>query len=235
MYKRQVQVVNDDLGARLGRGLLAIPSDRLLVVHNGGPRPSYAPASDASDPRELHLFFFGLFNPYNDFPLLIDAVAAARADGVPVVLHLVGHGREGDYLRSRADGRSVHVYDAMTRQEFTALVQRTRGLRAGVLPMRYGNGSGSLSPLKAFEYMALGIPLLYSSNCLQDVLSHDVHGAMYTEGRLTSLVDQIRMLADPLRHARYTAAIRDHYPKHTWERRMADLVTGVLTPGARAS
>lgn len=230
-----VQVVNADLRDRLTTGFLPVKRDRVVVVHNGGPPTNFVDLPSTTRAVALGLFFFGLFNPYNDFALLIDAVTTCNARGVPVRVHFIGHGGEGEFLASRADGKSIFVHPPMSREEFAVAVAAA-ARPIGVLPMRFGNGSGSLSPLKAFDYMSLGIPLLYSSNCLQDVLVDGRHGRSYDEGNLDSLVESIIAFACTDDYQRYCRNIRALYPEHTWARRMESLVAalGLARPGGGA-
>jgi glycosyltransferase involved in cell wall biosynthesis len=217
--------VNDDLRRRLGEGFCALPSQRLLVVHNGGPSPRYiAPTASHEAERPLHVFFFGVLNAYNDFPLVLEGLSAAKTRGTPTILHVVGDGRQRSYLQTNADGETVRVYGYMTRQAFRDMVHGTPGRKIGLLPMRYGNGSGSLSPLKAFEYLSLGLPLLYSNNCLQDILCDGVHGRTYEQGDSASFADSIVELAGTSRYVEYCANVRELYPNHTWRQRMATLM-----------
>jgi glycosyltransferase involved in cell wall biosynthesis len=211
--------VNSDLARRLTTGMARLPAERVVVVHNGGPEQRFLVHRDV-ERTELHVFFFGLLHPYNDFACLLDAAAQVRASGVPVVVHVAGEGSERGYLESRQEGDSLRLYGRLSRDEFAEIVRAAPGKRVGIACMRFGNGSGSVSPLKVFDYLALGMPVLHSDNILRDVLVDGEHGLAYRERDPRSLGEAMVQVLETSTYERMSAAVRELYPAYTWSSRM---------------
>ncbi|MFM6851741.1 MAG: glycosyltransferase family 4 protein [Terrabacter sp.] len=95
----------------------------------------------------------------------------------------------------------------------------------------------AFSPLKLYEYLAAGTPVVASAiGQLPEALGHGRWGRLVTAGDPASLADGIRdVLADPQAAAARAAGARDHaHAEHAWESRAADIVQAVAALGIGA-
>ena len=96
----------------------------------------------------------------------------------------------------------------------------------------------AFSPLKLYEYLAAGTPIVASAiGQLPEALAHGRFGRLVAPGDPASLADGIRdVLADPGAATARAAQARGHaLAEHAWESRAADIVraVGVLETEAR--
>ena len=95
----------------------------------------------------------------------------------------------------------------------------------------------AFSPLKLYEYLAAGTPVVASAiGQLPEALGHGRWGRLVTPGDPTSLADGIReVLADPVGSLARAAEARQYaHAEHAWESRAADILraVGALRVGA---
>ncbi len=88
--------------------------------------------------------------------------------------------------------------------------------------------SGWMSPLKMFEYMAAGRPIVASDlPALREVLRHESNALLAAPGRADSLKEQInRLLADEALAERLSCQARADAEGYTWEKRAETILEG---------
>jgi glycosyltransferase involved in cell wall biosynthesis len=90
------------------------------------------------------------------------------------------------------------------------------------------------SPLKLFEYMGCGVPVVAAAlGQIVDVIGHDANGLLYPPGDLERMIDACeQLLADPARRRRLGRVAAETVHRHyTWQEnaiRVVDLVRGPL-------
>ena len=139
--------VSEELASRI--------SPRVIVVPNGiNPavwRPRYpAPARIAALPRPRAIYT-GTLDDRLERRLVERTVEAV---GTLIMIGHVGHSPTVDWLRS-LDG--VHVFDTVGQTELAATVQ---ACDVGLIPHREQAGIRAMSPLKLYEYLAAGLPVV---------------------------------------------------------------------------
>lgn len=79
------------------------------------------------------------------------------------------------------------------------------------------------SPIKLFEYMAAGKPIVTSNiGAIPEVLRHEENGLLITPGSVDELVSNLsRLFSDPSLSARLGAAARRDVRIYSWEERVA--------------
>ena len=79
------------------------------------------------------------------------------------------------------------------------------------------------SPIKLFEYMAAGKPIVTSNiGAIPEVLRHEENGLLITPGSVDELVENLsRLLSDPSLSARLGAAAQRDARLYSWEERVA--------------
>lgn len=205
------------------RGLLAaipdgvrVPSSRRFEAAPLRPHPVVGYAG--------HLY------PWKGVDILIDALALTpNVEG----LIIGGHPAEPDLARVKA----LAAERGLERMTFTgqvdpprvaALLQRATLL---ALPNLATHVSAiSTSPLKLFEYMAAGKPIVASRlGALEEILREGENAVLVEPNSPAALSEGIRrILADPSFAARIARAAFDDATQYTWERR-AERIEGLLT------
>jgi glycosyltransferase involved in cell wall biosynthesis len=156
----------------------------------------------------------------------VDVLLAALAR-VPGARGLIvgGPGREPDLDRLQSQARQLGLGSRVT---FTGLVPPPRVpellARADVLVLPNPASAISTrftSPLKLFEYMAAGRPIIASDlPAIREVIEPEVHGLLVPPGDPEALASAIRrMLDDSQLRDRLARAARTRVDDYTWDRR----------------
>ena len=206
------------------------PRDRVAVIPDGvrlpaaGPSPvppAAAPAPDG-EPRLFTLGYAGHLYPWKGVELIVEAVTALQDTRALIV---GGHDGEGDLQRLRDFAASV---DCASRVTFTgalpptAVASKLQDADALVLPNPASAISTSFtSPLKLFEYMAAGKPIIASDlPSIREVLRDGENALLVASGDPTALTAAVRRLKDdPALGARLAARARADVLDYTWDRR----------------
>jgi hypothetical protein len=214
-----IYVVNEDLEAILSTGFFSIDKRKIVVIHNGGPRPSLLNLKNDNEDK-INLIYFGILADYNELDLIIDVVK----DRTNQFMHVIGFGDQLSVLKSKASGNpNIVFYGAKSFQEFGELLESLSGISLGLLPNKQGNSKSSLSPIKAFDYMSFGLPLIFSDVCLQNLITSGVEGESYKVGDLSSLINAIEKASDPTHYLNLRSNVLKNYSNHTWTARMSTL------------
>jgi glycosyltransferase involved in cell wall biosynthesis len=219
-----------------------------LLVERFGPRENLAVVADGVRlPPDRRLVpppeggapiigYAGHLYAWKGVDVLLDAIAR-----LPSVRGLIvgGHDRESDLARVRARAAQLGIAD---RIEFTGLVAppavAAHLARAHVLVLPNlptAISTRFTSPLKLFEYMAAGRPIVASDlPAIREVLRDGETALLVPAGQADALGRAIeRLLANPDDAARLARAAFDAAADFTWERRAARL-EGVLDRARRA-
>ncbi len=88
------------------------------------------------------------------------------------------------------------------------------------------------SPLKLFEYMASGVPIVATDlPALREVLRHGENAWLVAPGDAAALADGLRVvLSDPSLAARLAARAREDVSQHTWTARAEAVLRSALSP-----
>lgn len=213
----------EDLRARHG------PRDGVFVAPDGARAASADESRDAdvtaSDDRPVAAYAGHLY-PWKGADVFVRALALAP--GVRGLL-VGGHPGESDLARIRGLVDELGLTD---RVEITGLVppgdvgRRLAGATILVLPNTASTISDRYtSPLKLFEYLRLGRPIVASDlTAIREVLTHGSTGWLVPPGDPAALGTAIATLAgDPTLSAAMGAAARALLPDYTWDARAARL------------
>ena len=222
-----------ELERRFGpRPRIAVIPDGVRVA-NGAEQDS---AATRADDTPFTIGYAGHLYPWKGVDLIVEALAAmpdARA------LIVGGHDKEPDLARVKAFATEL---DCASRITFTGLVPpsevgaRLREADVLVLPNpRSAISNAHTSPLKLFEYMASGRPIVASDLAsIQEVLRDGENAVLVEPGNPQALVAGIRKIKDDSALAQRVAAqaARD-VREYTWVRR-AERLEALLTAAAGA-
>lgn len=184
---------------REARAQLELPLDRWIVAYTGG------------------------LLEWKGVELLVDA---ARC--MPEVLFVIAGGMESDVaaLRLRAAGLSNVRVDGF--QPPTKVALYLAAADVGVAPNRSKPAISAryTSPLKVFEAMAVGLPLVASNlPSLREILTHGTDAWLVAPDSVEELAAGLKnLLGDEALRARLSAAFRARSAEHTWDARAQRLV-----------
>ncbi|MDD9715169.1 glycosyltransferase family 4 protein [Dinoroseobacter sp. PD6] len=164
------------------------------VVPNGVDADRFAVPPGFRPPFTLG--FVGTLKPWHDVACLIDALALVRRSVRDARLLVVGDGPERPALEAQArEGGLVDAVDfhgAAPSQDIPALLAR---MHVGLAPYR-GGDPFYFSPLKIYEYMAAGLPVLVSDRGnMRDVVLPPRAGAVVPPDDPAALAEAIVHLA----------------------------------------
>lgn len=172
----------------------------------------------------LAVGFVGSMKPWHGVDVLVEAVADLRRRGADLQLLLVGGGPQEEALRARVGasglGDSVRMLGAVPHARVPGLV---RGLDVAVAPYAPSDDF-YFSPLKVMEYLAGGVPVVYSDLGDLPAVVGDA-GVAVPAGDPGALADAIATLAaDPARRARCARAALARSRGFGWDTTAARLV-----------
>ena len=194
--------------------------DRLAVVPDGarapGSPPDVVPRGDPTVGYAGHLY------PWKGVDVLLESLARLpQARGLIVG----GHDKEPDLERLKAAAGRLGIAARVTFTGPVAPSEVPQLLRkADVLALPNPASAISTfytSPLKLFEYMAAGRPIVASDlPAIREVLRHEVTALLVQPGDPDALASAVRRLADdPLLGASLARAASAAVLDYSWERR----------------
>lgn len=226
------------VSSQLQRRLTAhwgVPASKIKVFQNAVDVERFRPdpAARADVRRALGvgeaplLVFVGAFYRWHDVPALLEAYRDTLRTNPEARLALVGDGAERAAMEEQA--RTLGVAE---RTIFTGRVPHEdvpRYLAAAdiaVAPYPKMDGEMWLSPLKVYESMAVGAPVVASSiGQLSNLIADGKTGLLVPAGDTVAFAAAIRkLLAQPELRASISRGAREHILRHhTWERYLSEL------------
>jgi glycosyltransferase involved in cell wall biosynthesis len=214
-YVTITQALADDLGTRYRT------RSRVFVVPDGA-NPSAHRASPGSSSSRVLAAYAGHLYPWKGVDIFLHALAATPGvDGLIVG----GHPGEADLERIKMLAKSIGLGDRLT---ITGLLppNEVEAALAGAEIFVLPNTATAISerytsPLKLFEYLALGGAIIASDlPALREVLTHGETALLVPPGEVSPLADALSLLAGdrPLRERLGHAALA-RSENFTWERR----------------
>lgn len=159
------------------------------------------PKRDSNDLNGLSLIYAGSLGEHYDLDTVLDVVSAMPE----VRLTIAGRGPAEQRLRKRAEMLSNVTFAGAVHADELPNLYAAAG--AGLAP--YGAGSTVALPLKLFDYLAAGLPVITSLGGEAGELIDDAGaGVRYTPGDAASLRGAISALADPHRRGEMAIAAR---------------------------
>ena len=182
--------------------LVGIPSAQLWGTWPSGVdlerfQPAQAGRKWPGPGDPIHLMYIGTFVRDRNLTLLCRAVDRANVDGLAFALSLVGDGPERPALEeaARGAGGAIHVEPPVTHDRIPELL---RQVHVGVtsLPSSYDRKFEASSPIKLFEYMAAGLPVIATDNaCHTDVVGEGTYAFWVREASKEGMLATLRLVA----------------------------------------
>ncbi|MFM0220011.1 glycosyltransferase [Paraburkholderia caledonica] len=113
--------------------------------------------ADLTDIPEPRLVYHGVLSDFKvDFPLLLKTMQA-RPDWHLVIIGAEREGQRSELFAQLGRLPNVHV---LGYRQYERLPQYLRGMKVGVLPTLLNDYTRSMFPMKFYEYLAAGVPVV---------------------------------------------------------------------------
>jgi len=197
---------------------------RVHVISNGISSyrfPENLTPTIAKTPGSFTVGFLGTLKPWHGLETLIESFFGALHNGDPRVrLLVVGDGTERENIIARLEERNlqniVQFTGAVTSDEVPGLLA---SMDVGVAP--YPNlPDFYFSPLKIFEYMAAGLPVVASRvGHLHELVEDGVNGLLFSPGDPAGLAYALKYLRQNREHGEQMGKTGREkvLRKHTWD------------------
>lgn len=219
-----------------------IHSDHVHVVHNGVDTERFKPVAKSvgfgntviTDPA-LTIGFCGSLKPWHGVDGLIDAFAMHHLSYKHSKLVIIGDGPERVNIEQRIQMHHLSNSVEMIGSVIPEKVPQAIG-RVNVAVAPYPNLDNMyFSPLKIFEYLALGICTVAPRiGDIPNIIEHDVSGILYEAGDVSELATVLdQLVVDGNRVRRIANAGRDlAVQRYTWDR-VVDKVIAITLKNPR--
>ncbi|WP_457670961.1 glycosyltransferase family 4 protein [Thiolapillus sp.] len=206
-----------------GRGKAALPA---IVTPNAVNPRRFAAFSTARAPREhsadLVIGFMGTLKPWHGIDYLLHAFARFQQENPSrkARLLIIGDGPQRAAMEELA--RQLHIDDriqstgAVAPDDVPGWLEKMDIAVAPYPPLE----NFYFSPLKVFEYMAAGLPVIASDmGQIKDLVQHGENGLRVPPGSVMDLTEALQFLADhPQQAAQMGRRARQYILEHyTWD------------------
>lgn len=197
-----------------------VDSSKVHVIPNGVNPHRFSTLRPATQPETFTVGFVGTFKPWHGLPILTEAFSLLHQRVPNAKLLIVGDGPEWENLAGELAARGL---DAHT--QFTGAVnpdevpQFLAAMDVAVAPYA-AQSDFYFSPLKVYEYMAAGLPVVVSRiGQLADLIDTGVNGILSPPGDAIALAEALEKLwrSPTLRHSLGQAARKTVIAHHTWD------------------
>jgi glycosyltransferase involved in cell wall biosynthesis len=231
--------VSEEVDAQIGA--LGVPAQKRLVLPNGVDAAAFLPGARSGRARreiagdaELVVGWVGGFRPFHGLDLVPDLAVALLTRGAAARIVLIGTGPMEDHV-ARATGPVRDVVSMLGPVPAHDMPGYVASFDVGLLLGR--EDVGHYSPMKLYEYMASGVPVVAPQvGQVARVVTEAHAGVLVPHDDPRAIADAIARLADdgPLR-SRLGANGRAWILRHaTWTRRAEALVRFVSELSGRA-
>jgi glycosyltransferase involved in cell wall biosynthesis len=165
--------------------------------------------------------FVGSLKPWHGLPILIDAFARFQRNYPQARLLLVGDGKERDRLSQEIATRKLESAVDFTGAVSPQTVPHWLAQMDVAVAPYPPSEDFYFSPLKVYEYMAAGLPVVASNiGQISQIIDDGVNGLLVPPGDATALADALEQLwRSPLLRRRLGDSARGKILQHhTWER-----------------
>ncbi len=191
---------------------------KVHVVENGVDPTRFAPRTDNGEQDALTLGFVGTLKPWHGLHTLVDAFILLRQKGYNVTLSIIGDGPQATELQQRLAQSGVcgaQFHGAVTPEQVPPLLS---GVDIAIAPYPQLENF-YFSPLKIYEYMAAGLPVITTRvGHLAELVNDGETGLLVAPENPTALAQAvIALINNPtLRQQMGNAGRREAEQHHSW-------------------
>lgn len=196
-------------------------TDKIQVIPNGVNPQRFTGNVSGKDTQQFTVGFVGSLKPWHGLPILVDAFARFQRTYPQTRLLIVGDGKERDRLVQEIAARNlesaVHLTGAVPPKTIPHWLAQMDVAVAPYPPSK----DFYFSPLKVYEYIAAGLPVVASNiGQISEIIDDGVNGVLVPPGDATALADALEQLwRSPLLRRRLGDSARAKILQHhTWER-----------------
>lgn len=209
-----------------------VPPERILVAPDAVAEvPSALPPLQIADGQPPTIVYAGQLYPWKGVGTLIRALRSLPEARLKIVGGLVSGDEHAEALRSLALEQGV--FDRLDFTGFLPHVQvaeATKGASAAVVPLPDNPmGRYFTSPLKLYEYMAAGLPIVASDlPALGEVLRHEQNALLVPPDDPAALAEALRrVLEEPALAERLRSRAHADVTGRTWSARAAAILGAI--------
>lgn len=173
--------------------------------------------------------YLGIMQSYYDFKMLIKAFKFHSRKYPSFSLHLYGYGNmEKDIKQYVNNDEKIFFHGKYRNEDITKIVNFDTDVL--VLPYKKNSLANIGSPMKLFEYMSLGLPVLASNvGQLNDIIIDKHNGYLYDSANINSLIDKMEYIAQNSLSSRNVGqqGLKELLSKHTWEVRIKSMINNL--------
>jgi glycosyltransferase involved in cell wall biosynthesis len=214
-----------------------VKSSKIHVIPNGVNPDRFSTFARAfsTQPETFTVGFVGTLKPWHGLPILTAAFAQLHQQVPNAKLLIVGDGPERENLEAELLARGLHSHakftGAVNPDEIPKLLA---AMDVAVAPYP-AESDFYFSPLKVYEYMAAGLPVVVSGiGQLLELIDTGVNGILCPPGDAIALAEALKKLwrSPTLRHSLGQAARKTVIEHHTWEAIAQQIlhIAGLNTP-----
>jgi len=213
---------------------LGISDEKVHVIPNGVNPTLFNPRRMQGENHLRHLNgtavlgFVGGLRPWHGVEVLPELLARLKRRHQGLQLVIAGDGPLRSDLehnfKKRSLEKSVTFTGLLSHEDIPDVIRR---FDIALAPYPHLDHVFYFSPLKLFEYMACGIPVVAAAvGQIADVLTHGKTGLMYPPGDLEQLTGHCaKLLRNPrLRKTLGSAAAKSVFNKFTWDRNVERII-----------
>ncbi|MFC1785492.1 glycosyltransferase [Candidatus Neomarinimicrobiota bacterium] len=201
----------------------------IIVIPNalGGLRPKLKKGKISDN--IIRIIFFGKFQPYYDYKTVISVFKKIKIEFKNVELHFWGDGHQFTNAVHLTDNFiGIHFHGKYNRDDLNKLFNLKNDIF--ILPIKANHIGEIVSPIKMFEYMSFGLPIIVANIGQAEELFRDrINGFCYKPDSIDSLYDTISFcISNPEIRIRAGKQIKKELlTQHTWAKRMLKLLNYV--------
>jgi glycosyltransferase involved in cell wall biosynthesis len=197
-----------------------VDGSKVYVIPNGVNPQRFSTVRPATERESFTVGFVGSLKPWHGLPILTEAFSLLRQLVPNARLLIVGDGPERENLVGELAARGLDAHALFTGAVNPDQVPQLLGLMDVAVAPYAAQSNFYFSPLKVYEYMAAGLPVVVSEiGQLADLIEPGVNGMLCPPGNAIALAAALEKLwrSPALRHNLGQAARKTVIAHHTWD------------------
>lgn len=205
-----------------------IPEEKITVIRNGADPPSVS--SPLSPSLPFKLLYLGTLSPWQGIKTMLDAMALLRDE--PVHLTVAASGKKPLKKHWFRRVRHLQLNEKVSFLEeipYAHLPSFLAGYHCGLAPLRNDerNLIQGCSPIKIFDYLSAGLPVIASKlPVVEEILEDEREALLHPPGDPEALAEAIkRLLLDRTLYMRLSSSALASGKKNCWKKRQEQLIS----------